>query len=259
MMNNQTIAQLRALKLVGFAAALEEQAARPGMQTLAFEERLALLVEREVHLREDRKRVRLLQRAKLKYGQASIEDLDARPGRGIDRAALIGLATSGWVTRGDTILLTGPTGVGKTWLACALAQHACRAGHTTLYLRVPRLAEELRALHASGGFGRWLQALARTDVLVLDDWGVSAVDTTMRSDLLEIIDDRASHKATIITTQLPIDHWHGWLGDATVADAILDRLMQRLQRIDLTGESMRRPDTCQSRNPYGLAASINPS
>ena len=249
MMNHQTIAQLRALKLVGFATALEEQATRPGMQALSFEERLALLVEREVHLREDRKRVRLLRRAKLKYGQAAIEDLDARPGRGIDRAALIGLATSGWVPRGDTILLTGPTGVGKTWLACALAQHACRAGHTSLYLRVPRMAEELRALHASGGFARWLQALAKTDVLVLDDWGVSAVDATMRSDLLEIIDDRAAHKATIITTQLPIDHWHGWIGDATVADAILDRLMQRIQRINLAGESMRRPATRQARKP----------
>ena len=249
MMNHQTIAQLRALKLVGFATALEEQATRPGMQALSFEERLALLVEREVHLREDRKRVRLLQRAKLKYGQAAIEDLDSRPGRGIDRAALIGLATSGWVARGDTILLTGPTGVGKTWLACALAQHACRAGHTSLYLRVPRMAEELRALHASGGFARWLQALAKTDVLVLDDWGVSSIDTTMRSDLLEIIDDRAAHKATIITTQLPIDHWHGWIGDATVADAILDRLMQRIQRINLAGESMRRPAARQARKP----------
>jgi len=249
MMNHQTIAQLRALKLLGFAAALEEQATRPGMQALSFEERLALLVEREVHLREDRKRVRLLRQAKLKYGQAAIEDLDTRPGRGIDRAALIGLATSGWVARGDTILLTGPTGVGKTWLACALAQHACRAGHSSLYLRMPRLAEELRALHASGGFARWLQTLAKTDVLVLDDWGVSAVDATMRSDLLEIIDDRAAHKATIITTQLPIDHWHGWIGDATVADAILDRLMQRIQRINLTGESMRRPAPSQPLEP----------
>lgn len=181
MMNHATIDQLRALKLPGFALELEEQAARPGTHRLSFDERLALLVQREVHLREDRKRTRLLRHAKLKYAQAAIEDLDTRPGRGIDRPTLIGLATSGWVQRGDTVLLTGPTGVGKTWLACALAHHACREGHSSLYLRVPRLGEELKALHASGGFGRWLQALARTDVLVLDDWGVSVLEPAMRA------------------------------------------------------------------------------
>lgn len=241
MMNQQTIAQLRLLKLPGFAAELEEQAARAGIHALSFEERLAMLVHRELHLREDRKRTRLLQRAKLKYAQAAIEDLDTRAGRGIDRASLIDLATGGWVRRGEAIVLTGPTGVGKTWLACALAQQACRDGHSCLYLRMPRLAEELRALHASGGFGRWLQALAKTDVLVLDDWGVSALEPTTRADLMEIIDDRAALKATIISTQLPIDHWHAWIGDATVADAILDRLMQKMQRVTLRGESMRRP------------------
>jgi len=240
-MNHQTIAQLRALKLPGFAAELEDQTGRTGIHALSFDERLAMLVQRELHLREDRKRTRLLQRAKLKYAQAAIEDLDTRPGRGLERAALIDLATGGWVRRGETIVLTGPTGVGKTWLACALAQQACREGHGCLYLRVPRLAEELRALHASGGFGHWLQALAKTDVLVLDDWGVSALDAATRSDLMEIIDDRAALKATIISAQLPIDHWHGWIGDASVADAILDRIMQKMQHITLRGESMRRP------------------
>ena len=242
MMNQATIDQLRAHKLLGFVDELQQQAAHPGSLTMTFEERLALLVQREVLRREDRKRTRLLQRAKLKYAQAAIEDIDTRAGRGVDRATVIALATSGWVQHGDTVLLTGPTGVGKTWLACALAQYACRAGHSSLYLRVPRLNEELKALHASGGFGQWLQALAKIDVLVLDDWGVSTLDPSMRADLLEIIDDRAAHKATVITTQLPIDHWHAWIGDATVADAILDRLMQRIHRINLTGESMRRPN-----------------
>lgn len=168
MMHHATLTQLRALKLFGFAAALEEQAAQPQVQSLSFEERLALLVDRESYLRDERKRTRLLQRAKLKYAQAAIEDLDARPGRGIDRSGLIALALSDWVARGDTLLLTGPTGVGKTWLACALAQHACRRGHSALYLRVPRLADELKLLHGSGGFGRWLIALAKTEVLVLE-------------------------------------------------------------------------------------------
>jgi DNA replication protein DnaC len=239
MLNQTTLTQLRTLKLFGFAGALEEQAGQANIHSLGFEERLALLVDREVHARDDRKRIRLLQKAKLKYPQAAIEDLDTRPGRGIDRNALFQIALSDWVERGDTLLMTGATGVGKTWLACALAQHACRRGHSAFYMRVPRMAGELKILHGSGAFGRWLIQLAKTELLVLDDWGVSALDATTRSDLLEIIDDRAANKATIITTQLPVDHWHGWIGDETVADAILDRVMQRVHRINLSGDSLR--------------------
>jgi DNA replication protein DnaC len=186
-----------------------------------------LLVDREVHTRADRRQTRLLQKAQLKYLRAAIEDIDSRAGRGIDRKAFMSLALSDWIAQGDTILLTGPTGMGKTWLACALGQYACRRGYATLYLRVPRLAEELRVLHGSGGFGKWLAQLAKTEVVILDDWAVAALDALTRGDLLEIIDDRVAHKATIITTQLPVEHWHGWIGDATIADAILDRLMQR--------------------------------
>jgi len=131
------------------------------------------------------------------------------------------------------------TGLGKTWLACALAQYACRQGHSALYLRVPRLAEELRILHGAGSFRRWLQQLAKVDVLVLDDWGTGAIDAATRADLLEIVDDRSAQRATIITHQLPIEHWHAWLGDPTVADAILDRLMQHCRRFTLDGESRR--------------------
>ncbi len=242
MMMHNTVAQLRALKLDGLATALQEQLGQPEIGTLSFEERLTLLIERELHHRQDRRLVGLLQKARLKYGQAAIEDIDSRPGRGINRRDVMSLALGDWVSTGHSILITGPTGAGKSWLACALAQYACRRGYSALYQRVPRLQEELRVRHGSGAFGKWLLQLAKTDVLLLDDWGMGAIDSSTRSDLLEIIDDRAAHKstiATIITSQLPIEHWHAWIGDATVADAILDRLMQRQHRITLTGDSLR--------------------
>lgn len=239
MMMHTTLAQLRTLKLDGLAAALEEQLAQPGMAGLSFEERVALLVDREVHCRNDRKLMRLLKNARLKYGQAAIEDIDARAGRGVDRREVMSLALGDWVSAGHSVLITGATGAGKSWLACALAQHACRRGYSALYQRVPRLPEELRIRHGSGAFGKWLLQLARTDVLILDDWGMGAIDSMTRSDLLEIIDDRAATKATIITSQLPVEHWHAWIGDATIADAILDRIMQRNHRLTLTGDSLR--------------------
>lgn len=149
------------------------------------------------------------------------------------------LALGDWIDSGHSVLITGPTGAGKSWLACALAQHACRRGRSAFYQRVPRLSEELRIRHGNGTFGKWLIQLAKTDVLLLDDWGMAGLDNQARADLLEIIDDRAASKATIITSQLPIEHWHAWVGDATIADAILDRLMQRNHRFTLTGESLR--------------------
>lgn len=247
MMMHTTLAQLRELKLEGLSMALQEQLAQPDMSALSFEERFGLLVERELHHRQDRRLERLLKNARLKYSQAAIEDIDSRPGRGVNRAELMSLALGDWVGTGHSILVTGPTGAGKSWLACALAQYACRRGHSALYQRVPRLQEELRIRHGSGAFGKWLLQLAKIDVLLLDDWGMGALDSTTRADLLEVIDDRAAHKATIITSQLPIEHWHAWIGDATVADAILDRIMQRHHRITLTGDSLRqeRPKTAR--------------
>jgi len=249
MLNNATLGHLRALKLPGFADAFEQQLVQPDIQGLSFEERLALLVDREVQARDDRKRVRLLQRAALKYTTATLEDARFEGVRGMDRATLMSLALSSWITQGQTITLSGATGLGKTWLACALGQYACRQGHSVQYLRVPRLAEELRILHASGEFRRWLTQLAKTDVVILDDWATGSIDGATRADLLEIIDDRASVRATIITHQLPIEHWHGWIGDPTVADAILDRLLQRCRRFDLQGQSRRTPRDPQDGAP----------
>lgn len=239
MLNNATVSQLRSLKLQGFADALQQQHEQAAGLELSFDERLALLVDREVHTRGDRKRARLLQRAQLKYPTATVEDASFEGVRGIDRAALTALALSTWIDRGETVTFAGATGLGKTWLACALGQYACRQGRSALYLRVPRLAEELRILHGAGSFRRWLQQLAKIDVLILDDWGTGSIDAATRGDLLEIVDDRVGHRATIITHQLPIEHWHGWLGDPTIADAILDRLMQNCRRFNLEGESRR--------------------
>jgi DNA replication protein DnaC len=249
MMMNTTLNQLRGLRLETMAQALEQQLTQSGISALSFEERLALLVDREVHGRQDRRCARLLKSAKLKYPQATIEDLDSRSTRGIERSAVMSLALGAWVKCGHAVLITGATGAGKSWLACALVQHACRRGHSALYQRVPRLGEELRIRHANGTFTRWLDTLKNTDVLLLDDWGMAAMDSQTRADLLEIIDDRAGQRATIITSQLPIEHWHEWIGEQTMADAMLDRLMQHHHRFTLTGESLRK------KNPPAKAGS----
>jgi DNA replication protein DnaC len=176
-----TLAQLRTLKLDGLAAGLEEQLAQPGLAALSFEEHFALLIDREVPRRNDRKLLRLLKNAYLKYGQAAIEDIDTRSGRGVDRREVMSLALGDWASAGHSVLITGPTGSGKSWLGCALARHACRRGHSALYQRVPRLQEELRIRHDSGSFGKWLVQLAKTDVLLLDDWGMGRIDGMTRS------------------------------------------------------------------------------
>lgn len=241
MMTQQTLTQLRSLKLGGMADALQEQLTQPSMSALSFEERIALLTEREVASRDDRRRTRLLSLARLKYPQATIEDVDTRRGRGVERGQITSLALGDWIKTGHTVIINGATGCGKTWLACALGQYACRRGHTVSYMRTPRLAEELRVLHGSGGFGKWLLQLAKTDVLILDDWALAPLDASTRADLLEVIDDRAGSKGTIITSQLPVEHWHSWIGDVTIADAMLDRLLQTTHRIVLKGDSIRRP------------------
>lgn len=173
---------------------------------MSFEDRLALLVDRDVHWRNDKRQARLLKQARLKYPQAAIEEIDSRAGRGIQRNAVKSLALGEWVQSGHAVLIMGPTGAGKSWLACALALHACRRGFSAHYQRVTRLGEELRIRHANGTFGKWLDQIRKTDVLLLDDWGMAALDSQSRADLLEIIDDRTSNRAKIITSQFPIEY-----------------------------------------------------
>ncbi|WP_323029680.1 IS21-like element helper ATPase IstB [Castellaniella defragrans] len=245
MLHQQTIAQLRELKLQGMAAALQRQVEQPATSELPFEQRLALLVQQECDHRHERRCTRLLQQARLKYPLAAIEDFDTRPGRGIERSRFTSLALSDWASAGHTVILTGATGCGKTWMACALAQYACRQGHSTRYLRVPRLAEELRTLRAAGSYAKWLVQLAKTQVLVLDDWGLVGLDALTREALMEILDDRAGARVTLVTSQLPVEHWHAWIGEPAMADAMLDRMLPHAHRIVLKGESLRaseRPD-----------------
>ena len=240
MLTQTTLNQLRTLKLDGMARALEEQRILPACDDLGFEDRFGMLVDREQSWRDSRRLDRLLRQAKLKHTEACLEDVHTGPGRGLEKRLVASLAGGDWIRQGQGVLITGPTGVGKTWLACALGQQACRQGFSVLYQRVPRLTEALHIAHADGSFGRLLAQLARTDVLLLDDWGMTPLDQAGRHDLLEVIDDRSTTRSTIITSQLPIEHWHAWLNDPTVADAILDRLVHRAHRIALKGESLRR-------------------
>lgn len=239
MLLHPTLETLAQLRLDGMLKALQEQLDMPQIQTLSFEERLGLLVDRELTAREERRLQTRLRQAKLKHS-ACLEDLDYTTPRGPDRALVTQLATGQWLREGLNCLILGPTGIGKTWLACALAQQACRQGFTTRYLRAPRLFEELRLAHADGGFPKLMRSFAKTDLLLLDDWGLMGLDAEARRDLLELLDDRHGRRATLITSQLPVEHWHDLIGDPTLADAILDRLIHNAYRITLKGESLRK-------------------
>lgn len=241
MLLEQTFIQLRELRLTGMAAALEEQQAVPDVQSLCFEDRLALLIEREATVREDRRLTRLLRQAKLRL-PATIEDLDFRTPRGLDRSVILRLASSDWIRRHQVVLITGATGTGKTYLACALAQAACRQGLSSRYLRLTQLIEDMALARADGSYPKLMNRLQKTELLAIDDYGLAPLNQTERRDLLEVIEDRTGRRATLVASQLPLEHWHDVIGDATFADAILDRLVHHAHRITLTGASMRRKE-----------------
>jgi len=240
MLTEPTLDKLKTLKLDAMAHAWLEQQKQPDIAQLAFDERLGLLVEAQWLARENKRLSRCLKEAKLRQTQACIEDIDYAAQRELDKAQVRQLSTCRWVQEHHNIVITGPTGVGKTYVSCALAQQACRRGYRALYKRVPRLFEELTVAHADGSYARLLARLAKIDVLVLEDWGLAPLKEMERRDLLEIVEDRYGHRSTIITSQLPISHWHQHLGDPTLADAICDRLLHNAHRIVLQGPSRRR-------------------
>lgn len=239
MLKHPTLDKLQALKFTGMAAALADQMAMPDIDELTFEERLGLLVDREMTERENRRLTSRLRRARLRHN-AVLEDIRYQNRRGLDKALIQSLAACQWVREHLNVLITGPTGVGKTWLACALAHKACRAGYTARYLRLTRLLRELMIAKGDGRYPKLLADLAKVDVLILDDWGLMKFNAENRRDLLEVLEDRYGTRSTVATSQLPVEEWHAVIGDATLADAILDRLVHNAYKINLRGESMRK-------------------
>lgn len=239
MLIEQTIEKLYAMNLNGLADSLKEQLQQPDINELTFEERFSLMVDRQWTWKEDRRMKRLLQNAGLKIN-ACIEDIDYKTPRGLSKPVILRLSNCDWIRSAQNIILTGPTGVGKTYLGCALANRACRMGFTSLYIRLPRLFQDLAIARGDGSYPKIMKKLSKAKVLIIDDLGLAPMTAPERRDLLEVIEDRHTTASTIVTTQIPVEHWHENIRDPTIADAILDRLVHNAHKINLKGESMRK-------------------
>lgn len=242
MLLRHTKKRLTDMRLHGMVKAIQDQLSNPNILDLSFEDRFSMIVDAEFHDREDRRLRRLLKAAKLK-NQASPEDVDFSAHRGLDRQVYSNLVTCDWIAKSLNAIMVGPTGVGKTWLACSLGHQAARKGFSVLYKRLSRLLEELEIAHGDGSLAKLRAKLAKINLLIIDDWALAPMSKRGRHDLLELIDDRIGSGSILITSQLPVDQWFDYLGDPTIADAILDRLVHRAHRIELKGESMRKLHT----------------
>ena len=240
MVNEETYRQLVEMKLFGLSQAFKEYLEQPvRSDELSFEERFGMMVDREWTERQTRRLKLRLAKSKLRE-PACVEDIDYHHPRGLDRSVIQRLATCQWVRAREDLIITGTSGLGKTWLSCALVQKACRDGHRALYARVPRLLEELYVARGTGTFSKAIDRLARPDVLVLDDFGLAPLSDTARRDLLEVIEERHGRRSTIVTSQLEVKHWHDLIGEPTIADAILDRLVAGAHRVELKGKTTMR-------------------
>jgi len=240
MLDHPTLDQLRSLKLDGMAEAFAELQVRDGTADLTHAEWLALLIDRESASRDTKRFQARMRTARLRHVGACPEDVDFRARRGLDKALFQELLTARWIAEKRNLIITGPCGVGKTWLACALTQAACRTGTTALYKRPPRLFDELELAHGDGRFPRLFRSLTKTQLLILDDWGPDRLTASQRRDLMEIVEDRYQAGSTIITSQLPLSTWHDVIGEPTFADAILDRIVHNAYRLELSGQSLRK-------------------